>query len=100
LYTDMSQQLFEAMQAHGIPARKTHEIADELMIEQVADLAGLTMFDLLFADVEFRGRLIALRNAYKRDGDEDWPVPPVRAWPALGQALCGAALDAFASHSQ
>jgi hypothetical protein len=85
----MSQQLCEAMQAHGIPARMTHVIADELMIEQVADLAELTMVCLLFADVEFRGRLIALRNAYKRDGDEDWPVPPSSAWPALGQALCG-----------
>ena len=89
MHTDMSQQLCEAMQAHGIPARMTRVIADELMIEQVADLAGLSMVDLLFADVQFRGRLIALRNAHKRDGDEDWPVPPSSAWPALGQALCG-----------
>jgi hypothetical protein len=88
-YTDMSQQLCEAMQAHGIPARMTRVIADELMIEHVADLASLSMLDLLFADVQFRGRLIALRNAHKRDGDQAWPVPPDAAWPALGQALCG-----------
>ena len=85
----MSQVLFEAMQAHGIPAHKTRVIADELMIEQVEDLAGLSMFDLFFADKQFRGRLIALRNAYKRDGEEDWLVPTDTAWPALGQALCG-----------
>ncbi len=91
----MSQVLFEAMQAHGIPAHKTRVIADELMIEQVADLAGLSMFDLLFADKEFRGWLIALLNAYKRDGDEDWPVPPDGDWPQLGQAMCGAVLAVF-----
>ncbi len=96
----MSQQLLEAGQVHGIPARNTHVIADELMIEQVGDLAGLSMFDLLFADVQFRGRLIALRNAYKRDGDEDWPVPPQEAWPALGQELCGAALAVWAQQRE
>ncbi len=92
--------LFDAMVAHGIPAHKTRVIADELMIEQVEDLAGLSMFDLLFADVEFRGRLIALRNAYKRDGDEEWPVPPDGAWPALGPAMCGAFLAAYGAQRE
>jgi hypothetical protein len=84
--------LFAAMVADGIPEPKTAVIADELGLNGVEDLAELGTFDLLFADAEFRGRLIALRNAYKRDGDE--------AWPALGPALCGAFLATWGAQRE
>jgi hypothetical protein len=91
--------LFAAMVAHGIPTNKTAVIADELELTSLDDLAEMRMFDLLFADAQFRGRLIALRNAHKPAGAEDWDVPPDGAWPAIGKAFCGAFLATWAAQT-
>jgi hypothetical protein len=88
-----------AMIAHGIPANKTFVIAEELGLQDVQDLENMQMFDLLFADAEFRGRLIQLRNTFKRDGEADWPVPADEDWPGLGTAWAGAFLQAWGAHT-
>jgi hypothetical protein len=91
--------LFAAMVAHGIPTNKTAVIADELELTSLADLAEMRMFDLVFADAHFRGRLVALRNAHKPAGAEDWPIPDDGAWPAIGTAFCGTLLATFAAQT-
>ena len=87
------------MVAHGIPTNKTAVIADELDLASLSDLAQMHMFDLIFADAEFRGRLIACRNAHKPAGAEDWPIPDDEAWPAIGKAWCGGFLATWAAQT-
>ncbi len=87
------------MVAHGIPEHKTAVIADELDLASIEDLTHMGMFDLIFADVEFRGRLIACRNAHKPAGAEDWPIPDDEDWLELATAFCGAFLDTWAAQT-